>query len=1193
MARKVHDLSSTMSGHSFQNHSLAPSSPQRSPAKSETDHIDIEEDGSFSDLDSGHPDEVDSVTGRPIPARPKQRYTGHKPPNTEEMLNIKEANNLFKSNAFKLQIDALLSSVRPTADSRLSLEGTLVELHKLLLSLPMVEPQYPYQAARHLEEIGIAVPFPVPRPMDGAKWRVAFEKPADIKVVGSWGSKVSIKQPDGRGFGVDLCLEMPDTLFQEKDYLDNRFFHKRAYYLAVVAQQIKSSGLSLDVAYQSPQEDLRRTRLVLRPKNSPLDDTITIYIHLSLSSSCPIPFHRLSPSHGNIRCERDSSQPSAITWIPSPLYNNQLLQAYTPIVHLLYIYKFTSEFKSFADALALLRVWANQRGYGEGKKSVMGFESLGNWWGFLLGYLMLGNEGDGKTGARFKPLGRGLSSYQLFRGALDFLAHHDFVNQPACLKSLSERKLDQWAHEWTGKPVFIDSSSGFNFLAGVPESSLKLLRHDASTTLAWLNNQEDPFELTFLKDLRDACLKFDFVFRIALQGLRSQGIQQPKSSDHGSYITAALKSVPEILAQALGDRVKHCVVIRRNALAWQVSKHEPGFPEEIEIGLILDPLNAFRLIDEGPLADDSESCAQFRKFWGSKAELRRFKDGRIIECVVWNASSPSERMNIPMWITQHILGHHFNLTSPDIATTHSMLYDLLTLPSDIMHHYSRNPAGTHTTAMAALDNLTRTLKVSKNLPLSLVSLRPISSHLRHTSTFEPVSINPEQYGHLPACAMFIPAMEVIIEFEKSSRWPDDLAAIQKVKLALLEAIANTLLSTKAVIKGDVVLDSAAQTLEDNCSLEILTAEAYAFRLRIHHDREKTLLERQFAPSLKQATTNTQYDQLKSALKLHSRRFIHGPRHHAAISILHHRFSAFSITTRLVQRWLGAHLLAPHIPQEMIELLCAQAYLVPCPYGPPATGHAGFIRVVWMLKEWNFALHTAFVPLYTTSTNHDSKEVIPNAPRSRERSGMKENSTHTGWKIATEEDPTGVVFGTVDDVVALRVRQVSSATWEYLKVIGEVGSMSVKDVFKHPTTDYDFIIHLNPSLQPRYFQSLNADPSYWTSHVKYKNVTPKSLDQGHIRVDFDPFISFFNDLKAIYSGVAVFFFDPHGGTQIAGAWNPQALLSQPFKVFSSFSCVPDRSADNSKKYSVRLNTAAILAEIKRMGADLVRDVEVLA
>lgn len=98
----------------------------------------------------------------------------------------------------------------------------------------------------------------------------------------------------------------------------------------------------------------------------------------------------------------------------------------TPKAHTLHIHALAKNVPSFTDALTLLRVWANQRGYGLGSRMcVRGFEGKGMWWASILDLIVNGEEqppaGLGKRGARRKPLGKGLSSYQLFKAALDFL----------------------------------------------------------------------------------------------------------------------------------------------------------------------------------------------------------------------------------------------------------------------------------------------------------------------------------------------------------------------------------------------------------------------------------------------------------------------------------------------------------------------------------------------------------------------------------------------------------------------------------------------------------------------------------------------------------------------------------------------------------------------------------------------------
>lgn len=79
------------------------------------------------------------------------------------------------------------------------------------MNLPSVTPQHPLDGARDLLEKGVAVPYVLPHPSEDTNWKVAFEKPSDIILVGSWANKVSVKAKDGAKFGVDLAVEMPEV----------------------------------------------------------------------------------------------------------------------------------------------------------------------------------------------------------------------------------------------------------------------------------------------------------------------------------------------------------------------------------------------------------------------------------------------------------------------------------------------------------------------------------------------------------------------------------------------------------------------------------------------------------------------------------------------------------------------------------------------------------------------------------------------------------------------------------------------------------------------------------------------------------------------------------------------------------------------------------------------------------------------
>lgn len=74
-----------------------------------------------------------------------------------------------------------------------------------------ISPLHPLEGARKLLKKHVAVPYAIPLPSEETNWKVAFETPSDITVVGSWANKVCVKPKDGLRFGVDLAVEMPNV----------------------------------------------------------------------------------------------------------------------------------------------------------------------------------------------------------------------------------------------------------------------------------------------------------------------------------------------------------------------------------------------------------------------------------------------------------------------------------------------------------------------------------------------------------------------------------------------------------------------------------------------------------------------------------------------------------------------------------------------------------------------------------------------------------------------------------------------------------------------------------------------------------------------------------------------------------------------------------------------------------------------
>ncbi|KAG6823122.1 hypothetical protein H0H92_011313, partial [Tricholoma furcatifolium] len=342
--------------------------------------------------------------------------------------------------------------------------------------------------------------------------------------------------------------------------------------IAAALKDSKKSGLNVEVEYDSQSDDPRLTKLVLTPKKDETQNDFTklhaqVFIIPVLSPHSPIPLHRLSPAHSNLRITTTSS--SSAPAPPTPLYNTALLLSLLPKSLLLSTHSTKDASPAFSDALTLLRVWTNQRGYGPASAS----------------------------GPRFI-------------GLMNVSAKHDFEKDPIFVKTKesAHRQFAPEEYTQTHSAVFVDSSSTVNLLAGVPIGSLQLLKHDALSTLSTLSTIDntsttDPFTTVFLTDHRDLSTRFDTLLRVDLSSAKplhhssSSSAHTTSILDSGSPANALLASLSSLLIQGLGNRVKVAAILHGPSTSRGVAQAHPTSANIIYIGLIHDPEHAFRLVD--------------------------------------------------------------------------------------------------------------------------------------------------------------------------------------------------------------------------------------------------------------------------------------------------------------------------------------------------------------------------------------------------------------------------------------------------------------------------------------------------------------------------------------------------------------------------------------------------------------------
>ncbi|PWN29957.1 Nrap protein [Jaminaea rosea] len=1216
--------------------------------------------------DAEQDDEESAVAGgsKSLNGKKKSKVDLYALPTNEELQALTEVGEQFKSGLVKMKIEEMVSSVTPKHSKAKPLEAILHRLRSLVESIEPIPATSVKEAAKAIKKrfpaSNVTIPYgSVAPPKKDAQYSLAFEPPAALQLVGSWPLKVAAKRPSG--LDVDVALVMPSSLFQEKDHMNYRYFHKRAFYLAVVAAAISTSEELRGVQVTFGGDERRPTLVLSPPKDkSGLDFSklkAEVRIHLAHQPDL-FPPARLAPGRNNVRSASadDEASGSALA-APTPRYNASILLDSLRAPHLVYLHATAKACPAFTDAALLLRVWAFQRGFGSGhttdgsvRRLVAGTEGARFVLTMVLAHLLHGEElSDRKAGplgvaARAK-LFNTFSSYQLFRGCIDWLATHDFASHPVFMKSAPEHGLvsrsDRIPREdFTAQyeRVLVDPTGSVNLLDEWTPGAVDLLQHEARLTFAMLDDEgpTDHFSDIFLRAKSCPSFTFDELASVRLESSHSE---DAAAFDHASAAAATLAAVQTTLRRALATRCHFTTVLQsaeESGKLRTLNSKSFSAPSQIELGFLYRGTQAQRIVEHGPLQEDVAASEEFRQFWGEEvAELRRFKDGRISYSVVWEVGPrQAERAGIPRRIVRHVMQrHHGDVLAGDaIRFEGGGFTGLVEAPESVTKAaYLASPEerGGFQLVQSAFDTLVKQLRSlpSDEVPLSLITATPCSPGLRGTSTFIPAPLDVAALGtpRTPDCASWLPVHDVILSFEASGKWPDDLEAIQGMKMALLERVAAALqtvigegMHARIAFDADAV---GAGSIQDEVSLELTLPSGFAFRLRIQHDRERVLLERIVADRF---ATPAQRSDATRALTRHRQRFTHAPKHHARVAALVHRFPALGETTRLLKRWVRAHQLDEegHVPNEALELLAASVFVNDTPLGlAPSTGQAGFTAALRRLAGWDWKAEPLLVAVQAAILASDQQAGKAENATQSQHQPFKEARTsdpslsRRAWFIVTDdEEEEAEASDEGSDAFSLAtMRGPAAASAHALQTLarGACGLIAARDgqeegdtmalvkaLFKPSLGHFDFLLYLNPAVLSRYApQNISADASIWSSSSSGSFKNKPSKKAGPVtqlgrtpRPGFDAAASFVQLLRGLYSDSLRLYYDVNGGDVVGGLWNP--ALSQRegkrFKPRIGFNAMPVDGKEGGE--NVKLNKEAVLAELERLGEGLVVRVE---
>ncbi|PVU94375.1 hypothetical protein BB561_002594 [Smittium simulii] len=959
--------------------------------------------------------------------------------------------------------------------------------------------------------------------------------------------------------------------------------------------------------------------------------------------------NKLSPTKNNVRPNflftafndehKESFENELYQSNATPKYNSAIISDSKYFIHMNYLHELCKESPGFKDAVVLAKVWLSQRGF---DKSRFGLNSKTNDLqretcvnGFLLTFLIswLIKGSRSQDTKKFLNISSGLSSFQIFKNLMIFLSQFVYsstsfgleFSKVGSLESNSKKNSDNIfsVSEFlkTSNFVFTDPIGDFNLLSRSNSWELKRLGLEASKTLNILNsgNEEDGFFPIFMHNVDEPLLAYDHVFKMEFD-IKTDFIYKElykgfdrnvvsglnwKLLDEANATSYLESKIVRVIESGLGNRAKlvevrsACVgenaLKNKNSLMYKSSK-EKDFV--FFVGIILNPTEMVKLVALGPqpsnesdqLNPNNLEAKKFETLWGSKSEIRRFRDGTIRLSTLWGSGNASaiERSAIVPKMVFFLMNRHFGLTPMGrVLDSEDLKISKLTKANDLNLDFctdlTESISGSCKSVTLylekylqsveeseALDNekalyigqpvpepfldyadvqkiyvewSKKVLKISDNLPLSLISVRTTSPFIRETS----VTMPKQTFGKDDA---YLDSIDIIIEFESSTKWPDDIMAMQKVKTSFLQAFGDaytkefqnseyhiisrnfghsqigknyeTLLSgvgpvTTGSSSGSDCCDLLAS--EQDLILEIMdnAYSGFIFRVFLKLDREKSYYERLIkkynSPLLDSKTAalkNLKIQTINSYINHWNRIYESRVNHHYLISSFSKNFyPAFSQTCRLFKRWLACHNLflesgqgyisnsgVHGVPEELSELIVAYIFLNKANdyknYATsPSSVSCAFNRVLELLCNYNFNELPLLVDLgYEKNLENSEQEKVDWTDSISYFETLKKSKGFGGIYIATTIDSRFNSFGYISSLVYNRIRSLAKASMSLIITTLETSDLKLlSKAFVSSYSAYDFSLTLDSEFCSRMRQ--NIIPQLFNSEYLITDNTEES------------------------------------------------------------------------------------------------------
>ncbi|DBA04390.1 TPA: hypothetical protein N0F65_009986 [Lagenidium giganteum] len=1118
--------------------------------------------------------------------------------NELRLLHAADPNNTYRSSFFRLQVDELLENVqhKPSAKWTTGLQKTLFQVKNILEAIG--DQQVTQEA---LQAKGLCVRNRIKR----KEIVLPFKKPSRMDVIGSFILKnMAFARKSASSeygvFTVDIAVEMPAECFLPKDFMNYRYFDKRNLYLGVLAAEMQSHSQVFDKVHLTGfRSEFEKPIAVLHVNPTYLAEH---YIKANSVQVRLIPvitpdvfkLVKLAPTRCNIRHDPSMTE-EEMQNCTTPMYNNSILEDMMIRRHTKDLHAVLTENPQFAEACVLAKVWVCQRGFHKTTDSLNGF---------LISMVLLYLWSKKRVNAQ-------ATSEQIFKVLIQFLASHDLEHEPLQLPPsdggvvLTSEGIQTFKKSF--EVVFTDSSGRLNLFGRVTKSAWCEVQHAAKDSMKWIQNgtMED-FRMLFIKK-NEFWTRYDQYFWFPCPSIVDDAdddtytVKEKQEINDMGLEVFWMRKLQRLIARALTDRVDHVRPVLELSEDWTLNELPSPALRKVAIGLRINPDNVSRIVDKGPSTDDVDASAEFRRFWKNQSELRRFKDGAIVEAVVWEGVSVENRHRLLEIIVQYITKAHCpQLTSSDmIKTSNASLYSALEVEETLAVSKSTKGSSSYVSTLNAVselwivfNNFAKKLRGLDSLPLKVADVLPVHPGFRYTSLY-PVQPHPlaysrgEKMGATPVSQVntVLEPLVMHLKFERSSSWPNEMEALRHAKTGFYVHIGHEL-ETHHGLRCEVGMDCVDVFLS-----------GYVFRLVIQSEKEMSILTGGGAKTL--AISNSPEFVVMKRVNEYL------PKHASNIHALHSKNTSFGPTVRLVQRWLADKHMSNVVTLEAIELLVAFTYINSSSSSMPHSILSGFLRVLKLLAAFDWQHEPLIVDL--NGALHDDakqREVL----KRFEASSISPTTHPAMFIVADYEDFECLSSWTrsnPDKVIVQRLVSLAQVSYDALTQWLRNGAATSgwKSAFASSSSEFDALLIVEAHRLP----SKRMKQNHVTKKLPFAAPVFKNMDLTTVpvMVGFDPISDLLEILQKKFGHVAYFFHNAIQPDSIYITWKPQAFVPAKFRAITSnyLVCLPklssavadsganaEREEDaNVRSYAVP-NIFEVTSEIRELGQGIVTDIK---